>query len=36
MARARLHRLIERMPPSIVSGIKLVPTGLGCTGAENG
>jgi MFS family permease len=27
MARARLHRLIERMPPSIVSGSKPVPEG---------
>jgi len=28
MARARLRRLIERIPPSIVSGIKPVPTGV--------
>jgi hypothetical protein len=28
MARARLRRLIERIPPSIVSGTKPVPTGV--------
>jgi hypothetical protein len=30
MARARLRRLIERIPPSIVSGIKPVRRGQGC------
>ena len=36
MARARLRRLIERMPPSIVPGIKPARQGCGCIGAENG